>query len=137
MRKVIGVVIGLVVAVVSIDTAWRAAATWFPPAIPADADDAGTLARFVMAMPVAGQGIVAIGWLLAGLLGAYAALRVAQWRAAGWGVAACVVLTALWNLTQLVQPLWLEILSVAAPLAGAWLAERLYHRARPGDPLFN
>jgi hypothetical protein len=133
MRKVIG----LVVAVLMIDTAWRLAASWYPPTLPADADDVATLQGFVMTMPLAGQAIVAIGWLLAGLIGAYAALRVAQWRPAGWIVLAFIVITAIWNMTQLTQPLWLQILSVAAPLAGAWLAERHYHRARPGDPLIN
>ena len=137
MRKVIGVLVGLIVAVLLIDTGWRAAASWFPPRLPLDADDAATLARFVMTMPAAGQAIVAAGWLLAGMVGAYAALRVAQWRPAGWIVAGFVALTAVWNLTQLVQPLWLQALSLLLPVAGAWLAEKHYHRARPGDPLIN
>lgn len=137
MRKVVGVVIGLVVAVLMIDTAWRLAGSWFPPRLSPDADDAATLAAFVMTMPLAGQGIVVVGWLLAGLVGAYAALRVAQWRPAGWIVVVVIELTAIWNLTQLTQPLWLQILSIVAPIAGAWLAELHYHRARPGDPLIN
>ena len=137
VRKAIGVLIGLVIAVLVIDTAWRLTATWFPPRLSPDADDAATLEGFVMTMPLAGQVGVAVGWLLAGLIGAYAALRVAQWRPAGWIVAAFILITAVWNTTQLTQPLWLQALSFIAPLAGAWLAERHYHRARPGDPLIN
>jgi hypothetical protein len=45
--------------------------------------------------------------------------------------------TGIWNLTQLTQPLWLQAATLILPLAGAWLAERHYHRARPGDPLIN
>lgn len=137
MRKAIGLVIGLVMAVLIIDTGWQVAAVWFPPALPVDADDAAIVNDYVMTMPIAGQGLVAATWLVAGLVGAFAALRVAQWRPAGWVVTGFVVLTAIWNLTQISQPWWLAVLSVAAPVIGGWLAEKHYHRARPGDPLIN
>lgn len=137
MRKAIGLVIGLVVAVLIIDTGWQAAAVWFPPVLPTDADDAQIMSGYVIAMPVAGQGLIAVTWLLAGLVGAFSALRVGQWRPAGWVVTGFVLLTVIWNLTQISQPWWLATLSVAAPIAGGWLAEKHYHRARPGDPLIN
>ena len=73
----------------------------------------------------------------AALVGGYAALRVAQWRGAGRVVRVFILATAIWNLSQLTQPLWLQLLSVVAPVAGAWLAERHYRRAQPGDPLLN
>jgi len=137
MRRIVGTVIGLVLAIALIDSAWALAGRWFPAAIAPDASDQEMLARFVMAMPLAGQAIIAGGWLLAGLVGAFAALRIGQWRPGGWIVAAVMVAAGVWNLTQLSQPLWLQGATLILPLAGVWIAERHFHRARPGDPLIN
>lgn len=137
MRRIVGTIVGLALAIALIDGAWALAEHWFPAAIAADASDREMLARFVMAMPLAGQTIIAAGWLLAGLTGAFAVLRIAQWRPGGWIVALVVVADGMWNLTQLAQPLWLQGATLILPLLGAWLAERHFHRARPGDPLIN
>jgi hypothetical protein len=137
LRRIIGTIVGLVLAIALIDGAWELADRWFPAAIAADASDRDMLARFVMAMPLAGQSIIAAGWLLASLIGAFAALRISQWRPGGWIVAIVVVATGVRNLTQLAQPLWLQGATLILPLLGAWLAERHFHRARPGDPLIN
>lgn len=137
MRRIVGTIVGLALAIALIDGAWALAEHWFPAAIAADASDREMLARFVMAMPLAGQTIIAAGWLLAGLTGAFAVLRIAQWRPGGWIVALVVVADGVWNLTQLAQPLWLQGATLILPLLGAWLAERHFHRARPGDPLIN
>jgi hypothetical protein len=137
MRRIVGTIIGLVLAIALIDGAWELAERWFPAAVAPDASDQEMLARFVMAMPLAGQAIIAAGWLFAGLIGAFAALRIGQWRPGGWIVAIVVVATGVWNLTQLAQPLWLQGATMILPLLGAWLAERHFHRARPGDPLIN
>ena len=137
MRRIIGTIIGLVLAIALIDGAWELAARWFPAATPADASDREMLARFVMAMPLAGQAIIAAGWLLAGLVGAFAALRIGQWRPGGWIVALVLVADGVWNLTQLTQPLWLQGATLILPIAGMWLAEWHFHRARPGDPLIS
>lgn len=137
MRRIIGTIVGLALAIALIDGAWALADTWFPAPIASDADDAEMLAQFVMAMPLAGQAIIAAGWLLAGLVGAFAALRIEQWRPGGWIVAAVLVAAGLWNLTQLAQPWWLWGATLVLPVAGTWLAERHFHRARPGDPLIN
>jgi hypothetical protein len=137
MRRIIGTIVGLVLAIALIDGAWELAERWFPAPIAADASDQEMLARFVMAMPLAGQAIIATGWLFAGLVGAFAVLRIAQWRPGGWIVALVVVADGVWNLTQLAQPLWLQAATLILPLLGAWLAERHFHRARPGDPLIS
>lgn len=137
MRKLIGVIVGMVCAVMLADTSWAAANAWFPAPIPDDASAADMLARFVMTMPLAGQVVIAAGWFVTGLVSAFAALRVAQWRPAGWIALGVVIADGVWNLSQLAQPLWLQVATVVLPLVGAWLAERHYHRARPGDPLIN
>jgi len=59
LRKVIGTIVGLVLAIALIDGAWELAERWFPAAIASDASAQDMLARFVMAMPPAGQAIIA------------------------------------------------------------------------------
>jgi hypothetical protein len=80
MRRLIGVIVGIICAVVLVDTSWEAANAWFPAPIPDDASAADTLALFVMKMPLAGQMVIALGWLVTGAVSAFAALRVARWR---------------------------------------------------------
>lgn len=137
MRRIIATIIGLALAVALVDGAWALANRWFPAPISLDASGQDMLAHFVMAMPFPGQLMIAAGWLLAGLVGGFAVLRIAQWRPGGWIVALIVVADGVWNLTQLTQPLWLQGATLLLPLLGAWLAERHFHRARPGDPLIN
>lgn len=137
MRRIIATIIGLALAVALVDGAWALANRWFPAPTSPDASGQDMLAHFVMAMPFPGQLMIAAGWLLAGLVGGFAVLRIAQWRPGGWIVALVVVADGVWNLTQLTQPLWLQGATLILPLLGAWLAERHFHRARPGDPLIN
>jgi len=108
MRKIIGTILGLVLAIALIDGAWELAERWFPAAIPADASDREMLARFVMAMPLPGQLMIAAGWLLAGLGGGFAVVRMSQWRPGGWIVAFVVVADGVWTLTPLTQTMWLK-----------------------------
>lgn len=136
MRKIIGIIVGMVIAIALIDLTWSLASRWFPS--PVDlGSDADVLATYVVRMPLAGKLLVTAGWLITGVVAAFAALRIAQWRPAGWIVGALIITLGILNLTQLAHPLWMQVMSVVAPLAGCWLAERHFHRARPGDPLIN
>jgi hypothetical protein len=122
MRKVIGIIVGLVIAIALIDLSWALVARWFPSPIDPSGPDAEMLAGCVIRMPLGAS---------------FAALRISQWRPAGWIVGVLIVVLGIWNLTQLAQPLWMQAMSFVAPLIGCWLAERHFHRARPGDPLLN
>lgn len=135
LRRAIGVVIGLALAIALIDAGWHLANRWFPPMLDLSAviDDAPS----ILTMPLGGMAIIALGWFLAGLIGAFVALRIAQWRPAGWIVACIVVATNGWTAATVVEPVWLIATSLIAPLLGGWLAERHFRRARPGDPLLN
>jgi MFS family permease len=137
MRKVIGIIVGLVIAIALIDLSWALVARWFPSPIDPSGPDAEMLAGYVIRMPLGGQLLVVVGWFVAGFAASFAALRISQWRPAGWIVGVLIVVLGIWNLTQLAQPLWMQAMSFVAPLIGCWLAERHFHRARPGDPLLN
>lgn len=138
LRRAIGIVIGFVLAIALSDGGWHVAGGWFPPTgALIDSfgviDEAPSLAR----MPLPGKMIIALGWFIAVVAGAFAALRVAQWRPAGWIVAVPVVVMNLLMGWSVAAPIWLLVAAIVAPLLGCWLAERHFHRARPGDPLIN
>lgn len=137
MRKIIGIVAGLAIAIALTDLAWGQAARWFAPPAGGNASDADLLAGYVIGMPVGGKLLIVFGWFIAGLAGAFAALRLSQWRPAGWIVVGAMILLGIWGLTQLAQPFWMQTMSFVAPLAGCWLAQRHFHRARPGDALIS
>ncbi len=128
--------VGLALAIAVVDGGWHLAGRWFPP-LPDDIFGATDEMPSIMTMPMPGMAIIAVGWLLAGLIGAFAALRIAQWRPAGWIVASIIVAMNFWNSWAVAVPGWLAITSLVAPLVGCWVAERHFHRARPGDPLIN
>ena len=134
LRRSISIIIGIALAIALVDGAWHLAGRWFP----LTADDFFGGANdipSIVTMPLPGMLLIALGWLLAGLAGAFAALRVGQWRPAGWIVTSIIVAMNVWNIRAVAQPNWLMITALIAPLVGGWLAERHFHRARPGDPL--
>lgn len=127
-RRVVAVVIGVLAANLMILGFETIGAILFSN--PGAASEAAFLA-----MPLGGQGVVVLGWVGGTLFGALVALRVAQWRPGGWIVALAIIASGIRNLTQLPYPFWMQVATIAAPLAGGWLAQRWFHRARPGDAL--
>ncbi len=137
MRRIVAILTGVIIAGCAIEGAWYIAERWFPAPLSPDASINDMLAHFVTRMPLGGQALIAIGWLLAGLAGGFVALRISQWRPSGWIVLVFVLGVAAWDLSQLAHPWWLTGATILLPILGCWLAERHFHRARPGDPLIN
>jgi hypothetical protein len=134
MNKIIGVIAGLIAAFVVIFGVEWIDTTLYPlPVI--ESDDPAQLAKVILAMPFTAKLLVVGGFLLGAFVGAAVALRLSQWRPSGWMIAALIAAGGAWTVIVIPHPLWMQIASVAAPLAGGWLAERMFHRARPGDPL--
>ena len=73
------------------------------------------------------------GWLVAGLVGGWIAVRVSRVGWTAWAVAGAIILAAIYLFTQIAHPLWSMAAGVAAPLAGAWLAQRLVRRGEPAS----
>jgi alpha/beta superfamily hydrolase len=85
--------------------------------------------------PLTGQMLLVGGFLFGAFVGAAVALRLSQWRPSGWLIAGLIAVGGIASAIMVPHPLWMQIASVAAPFVGGWLAERIFHRARPGDPL--
>ncbi|MDB5677700.1 hypothetical protein [Sphingomonas bacterium] len=134
MNKVFGVIAGLAAAFVTI-FAIEAIDTMLYPLPTVESDDPAALAHIIAAMPFFAKLLVVAGFLLGALFGAAVALRLSQWRPSGWIVAGIIAAGGLSTVITIPHPLWMQVASVAVPLIGGWLAERHFHRARPGDPL--
>lgn len=135
LRRLLGFVIGVVVAVLIIDLVEWIRSILFPFMPDIEVDDAAHLAAAMAAVPLPAKLIVVLGWFLGTATGAAAALRVAQWRPIGWAIAVVIIADGIVNVLAAPPPLWMQAATILAPLAGAWLAERGYHHARRGDPL--
>lgn len=134
MKKIFSVIAGLAAAFVTI-FAIEALDTMLYPLPMVESDDPAALAQIIVAMPMFAKLLVVAGFLLGALIGAGVALRLSQWRPSGWIVAGVIAAGGLSTVIMIPHPLWMQIAAVAAPLLGGWLAERHFHRARPGDPL--
>lgn len=135
MRKFFGIVAGLVVAMAIVFIIEMISAALFPMPMELASADPETLARIIAGMPLAAKLLVAGGWLLGPLGGAWLALRISDWRWAGWIVALVVLAGSIANIIQLPHPLWMQICAVALPPLGGWLAQRLHSKPYAGEPL--
>ncbi|MES2753664.1 MAG: hypothetical protein V4659_03270 [Pseudomonadota bacterium] len=132
MRRLFGVIIGIVVANLTIfgSEYLGPSMPWgIPPVTVEDLSKPGT----ITAMPLAPQGWIVFGWFLGAFVGSFLAFRIARWDFAGFIVAALVAAAGVANLFILPHPLWMSVCAVALPFVGATLAFGLYRRARAAD----
>ncbi|MEN2787028.1 hypothetical protein ACFOKI_08085 [Sphingomonas qilianensis] len=130
MRRMLGIVLGAALALAILAGIERMAHGLYPAAF-----DAAALSRSMAAVPLAAQLIIACAWLAAGFGGPWLALRVSDWRWAGWIIALLLITGNVLTLTALAHPLWLQAAAIALPLAGAGLAWRAHHKPYKGEPL--
>ncbi|MDQ2877837.1 MAG: hypothetical protein M3R41_02000 [Pseudomonadota bacterium] len=134
-RRALAIGAGLAVAVLVI-LAIEAADEWlYPIATGIDADDPGALATMVFAMPFPAQALMVFGWFAGAFAGAWIALRVCDWRWAGWIIVMLTIAGGVFNLFQFAHPWWMQAATILAPLVAGWLAARWHRRPYPGEPL--
>lgn len=89
--------------------------------------------------PSAGSGamlaVVAAAYFLSALAGSYTAAKISHRSWTIWLITLLVLAGAVWSLLQFHQPLWMQIASVAAPILGGLVAQRLFapHAPRTAD----
>lgn len=125
MRRALGVVVGVVVAMLTITLVEMIGHLLFPPPPGADMRDSAQVAQVVASISLPAKIWVTLAWFLGSLAGAFAGLAVARWDAVAWIVAAVVIAGAIWSYTMIPHPLWMQAAGVLLPLLAAWLALRL------------
>lgn len=124
LKLVLGSVVGIVVAFVTIFVAEIVGHRLFPPPAGVDFNDPAQLAAAMARLPLANKLAVVIGWFVGTLVGAYVADRIARRGLAGGIVAVAVVLAAYVNMAMIPHPGWMWTAGVLLPLAAGWIAWR-------------
>jgi len=134
MRKILAIIIGVATAF-----AIGAAIGWiddqfYPLTFDIDIADEAAYAGVIANKTMPDKLLWVAPWLLSSFGGAWLALRISDWKWAGWTISALTLLVALLGLSY-PQPLWMQACAVVLPILGGWLAARLHHKPYPGEPL--
>ena len=125
LRTILGIVAGVVLAVVVIMVLEMAGHTAMPPPAGLDPADPEDLKQMVASASTAAKAWVVFGWFVAVVAGGWVARRLSRKAWAGWVVAGFIVLACIANIVMIPHPLWMQIASIAAPLLGGWVVTRL------------
>lgn len=126
VQKILGAVVGVVVAF-AVVMVWQAGTHMISPP-PADMNwrDAEAVAAFMRAMPAWQYAVVILGYGVAALVGGWVAALVA--KASGWwnwAPAGLLIIGTFLNVSQLPHPVWFPAAAILTILAGAWLSGRI------------
>lgn len=135
MHKILGIVLGGLIAIAILYGVERLDFMLYPIQLDIDSDDPALLASVIADLPLAAKLMVVGGWFVGALAGAWLALRISDWKAAGWIVALFVIAGAVATILSLPHPVWMQICAVALPLVGGAIGIRLHHKPYPGEPL--
>jgi hypothetical protein len=134
LRKILGIVAGVIAAMLIVTAFERAITTLYPiPEI--DSDDYATLASVMADMPMVAKLLVVTGWLAGATGGVWLALRISDWRWAAWIVAAIVLAGSIANIAALPHPFWMQVCAVLFPVLGGWIGIKFHRKPYPGEAL--
>ncbi|URW75525.1 hypothetical protein M9980_13500 [Sphingomonas donggukensis] len=122
MRKFLGVVIGVVVAMLAITVVDLVGHQVYPPAPGLDMGDAASVARYIADLPMGASLFIVGAWFVGAFAGGWTALKISDWAVATWVVGALIACAGIFNATQIPAPLWMQLSTVLAPALGAWMA---------------
>ncbi|WEK41710.1 MAG: hypothetical protein P0Y64_09780 [Candidatus Sphingomonas colombiensis] len=128
MRKLIGLVVGIVVSMVAITLVELLGRALFPPPPGIDMSDAASIARAVAAIPLGTKMMVVVAWFTGAVAGGWAGLAVSRWRIVPWLVAVGILIGAIISFQQIPHPLWMQIGGALLPFVGALLVLRFAAR---------
>ncbi|MEN2792262.1 hypothetical protein ABC974_21705 [Sphingomonas oligophenolica] len=135
MRKLLGIIIGSVFAVAILAAMGWGSDQLYPLMIDTTVADETMMSRLVAEMPLGEKLLWVAPWLLGSFGGAWLALRVCDWKWAGWITAGLMMAIAIADILDLPYPVWMQACAVLLPITGGWLAARLHHKPYPGEPL--
>ncbi len=125
MRVVLGVLAGVVVAMLCIFAIEFLGHMVFPPPPDLDLSDPEAAARIIAGLPAGAFAFVLAAWFLGALAGAWAANMVGHATVGGWVVALVVICGGVYTMLMIPHPIWMWAAGVLLPLLAAWIAQRL------------
>lgn len=132
MRAVLGIIVGIVVALAAMVAIAWVGGMFFPGPASIDASSAESMASVFPDLPAGAKAAILLSWFGSALVGAYAAKRIAGQSWAAWTIAGITAVFVLLNVLILPMPGWLQAVAVAAPLIGGLIGNHLVaERASP------
>lgn len=131
VRKILGAIVGVVVAVVTVIAIQWVSHAAFPPPAGIEHADAETIAEYLASAPIAALVIVAGGYVIATFDGVLAATLIGRGQPAAYGalVGLLMLVATIGNLILIPHPAWFAAVSlggiVLAALLGVLLSRRL------------
>jgi predicted ferric reductase len=123
-RRFIGVVIGVIVALITVALVEAIGHRVFPPPPGLDLTNLADVAQMVAGMSGGALSIVLIAWFLGSFLGGWVALRFSYWRIAPLIVSAIVIAGALQSFVMIPHPVWMMAAGLTLPALAALLLLR-------------
>lgn len=125
-RRLVGVLLGIVVAMVTIVLMEMAGMWVYPLPTGVDPKDPASLAAAMSTMPVGAFLFVLLGWVLGAGAGGTVARAVArhEGRGAALTVGGLVLVGALYNLWTIPHPVWFAVVAVIGIVAATYLVAR-------------
>ena len=127
-RTIAGVVVGVVVAWLTIMLAEFASAPLHPMPAGLDMRDPESVAAFVATLPASALLLVLSGWVLGGLVGGYVAASISRKPRPALTVGVVIVVGVIANAVMIPHPMWMTIAGVLLPIPAAWLGAKLATR---------
>lgn len=126
-RTILGVVVGLLVAMAIIFLIEGLATAISSPPPGLDLNNEADLAQMVEMASTTTRILVVAGWLLASFIGAWVAAKISRAHrvAAAIAIGVGIVLGVVLNVTMLPHPLWMTVAGVLLPIPLAWWVARL------------
>lgn len=131
MRVVLGILVGVVVAIVCVFAIEFVGHMVYPPPAGLDLSDPEGAARLIAGLPAGAFAFVLAAWFLGALVGAFTANRIGRSAVAGWVVVLVVICGGIYSMLAIPHPAWMWAAGIVLPLAAAWIAQRL---AGPSPP---
>lgn len=130
VRLILGIVAGVVLAVVLVGSFEMAGHALFPPPAGIDLKDPAQLAAVMDQIPLAAKLWVVGAWTLATAIAGLVAAVTAKRAWAAWVIATVVAALAVITILMIPHPMWMKVAAVAGPALGGWLAVLAARRIR-------
>ena len=127
LKNMVGVGVGLVVALAAIYVIWLVGLNVYPLPPEASQESLEGLGARIEFMPIGAQIFIFGSWLGGAFAGALTAALISRRLWPTWVVAAWVALISLGNVVMFPAPEWMQVGAIVAPVLGTLLA---VHRAR-------
>ncbi len=125
LRGVLGIVGGIVAAVLTVMAVQALGHALYPYPADVDLNDPEQIARVFPSIPVVAKLFVVAAWFGGALVGAALAKAITGRSWAAWTIAGLIAVGAVMNLFVIPHPVWMQLSAVVAPLLGGLFANHL------------